>query len=420
MHHFEYRRGVLHAEDVPLAEIADAAGTPVFVYSRATLTRHYQVFEEPLQEVPHQVCYAVKACDSLGVLGLFAGLGAGFDIVSGGELYRCLAAGGDPKKIVYSGVGKTEAEIRAALGAEILMFNVESEQELSKINAVAGQMGKKARVSFRINPEVDPETHPYIATGLKENKFGTDVKQSLKLYQDCRKLANIEVVGVDCHIGSQLVSTKPFVAAMIKLVELVAKLRALDFEIRYVDLGGGLGITYDQEEPPAPSEYAREVLLAAKDLECTLIFEPGRVLVGNAGLLLTRVLYTKETPVKNFVIVDAGMNDCIRPSLYGAFHQLQPARQQPVARDYRADVVGPICESGDFLAKGRALPRLAPGDLLALMSAGAYCMSMASNYNARPRPAEVMVSGREFQIIRKRESYEDLVRNETVPRFHDA
>ena len=418
MHHFKYQQGILCAEGVPLPEIARAAGTPTYVYSRATLTRHFRAFDSPLSEIPHLVCCSVKACDSLAVLNLLAGLGAGFDIVSGGELFRCLRAGGDPGKIVYSGVGKTEAEIRAALGHGIFMFNVESEQELVKLNEVAGAMGKRAAISLRINPEVDAQTHPYISTGLRQNKFGIDLRKSLELYQQCRQFPHLEVVGVDCHIGSQLTQTAPIIEALIKLVELIAHLRSLGFSIRYLDLGGGLGITYDREEPPLPEEYARDILAAAKDLECTLVFEPGRVIVGNAAVLLTRVLYTKETDEKNFIIVDAGMNDCIRPSLYGAYHQIWPIEQKPVDRDYVADVVGPICESGDYLAQDRAMPRVQPGELLALMSAGAYCMSMASNYNARPRPAEVMVGGSEFQVIRRRETYEDLVRNETIPSFN--
>lgn len=417
MHHFEYQKGILSAENVPLPQIAQAAGTPTYVYSRATLIRHFRAFDAPLLGIPHLVCCSVKACDSLAVLNLLVGQGAGFDIVSGGELFRCLAAGADPKKIVYSGVGKTPAEIQAALEQDILMFNVESEQELKKISEIAGTLGKKARISFRINPEVDPRTHPYISTGLRENKFGIEINRSRDLYEKSRRLPNLEVVGVDCHIGSQLTSTAPLVEALTKLVELIAHLRALDFTIRYLDLGGGLGITYNRETPPLPDEYAREILAVAKDLDCTFIFEPGRVIVGNAAVLLTRVLYTKETDTKNFIIVDAGMNDCIRPSFYGAYHQIWPVAQIPVERDYVADVVGPICESADYLAKDRPMPRVKPGDLLALMSAGAYCMSMASNYNARPRPAEVMVSGSRFEVIRRRETFEDLIRAETIPRF---
>jgi len=417
MHHFKYQQGILCAEEVPLPEIARAMGTPAYVYSRATLIRHFHAFDSPLAEIPHRVCYSVKACDSLAVLNLLASLGAGFDIVSGGELFRCLRAGADPRKIVYSGVGKTEAEIRAALEHGIFMFNVESEQELLKLNEVAGQMGKRAAISLRINPEVDAQTHPYISTGRKEDKFGIDLRKSLELYQRCRQFPHLEVVGVDCHIGSQLTQTAPIIEALIKLVELVARLRSLDFSIRYLDLGGGLGITYNQEEPPLPEEYAREILAAARDLDCTLVFEPGRVIVGNAAILLTRVLYTKDAGEKKFIIVDAGMNDCIRPSLYGAFHQLWPIAEKPVDHGYVADVVGPICESADYLAQDRPMPRVKPGDLLALMSAGAYCMSMASNYNARPRPVEVMVAGSAFQVVRRRETYEDLIRNETIPRF---
>jgi len=414
MHHFQHRNGELHAEGVPLREIATRAGTPCYVYSLATLRRHYRVFDEAFAGVAHLICFSVKANSNLAVLRTFAREGSGFDIVSGGELFRALKAGGDPAKIVFSGVGKTREEIIAALRAGILMFNVESPGELDVINAAAGALGLKARVALRVNPDIDPQTHPYISTGLKTSKFGIDIQRSIEDYRRARDLPHLEVVGVDCHIGSQLTTVPPFVDALARIRDLVDRLRRERFQVRYLDMGGGLGITYNDEQPPEPRDYAAAVTAALRGLDTTLLLEPGRVIVGNAGILLTRVLYLKGNEEKNFVVVDGGMNDLIRPALYGSYQGIQPV----VARDgttITADVVGPVCESGDFFAKDRELPAVAPGDLLAVMSAGAYGFVMASNYNTRPRPPEVMVDGDHFYIVRERETLDDLVRGESIP-----
>ena len=417
MHHFDYRDNDLYCEDVPLWRIAEQYGTPSYVYSHSTLVRHFSALDAPFAGVPHFTCYSVKACSNIAILRLIANLGGGFDIVSGGELFRVISAGGDPGKVVYSGVGKTREEIRYALDAGILMFNVESEPELLAIEQECLAAGKKAQVALRVTPEVDPHTHKYIATGLKEAKFGISPEKALALYRRARQMEMIEPAGIDCHIGSQLTQTAPFVEAMTRLVELVTTLRGEGIGIRYLDVGGGLGITYNDERPPLPREYAEEILSVVRNLGVTLILEPGRVIVGNAAVLLSRVLYNKEGSDKKFIIVDAGMNDCIRPSLYGAYHDLRPVRRVPEADISVADVVGPICESGDFLAKSRPLPPLQSGDLIAVMTAGAYCASMASNYNSRTRGAEVLVKGNESFLIRRRESREDLVRGEEIPAF---
>jgi len=411
MHHFTYKDGRMYCEDVPLEKIAAEVGTPAYVYSRATLERHYRAFDEPLSGVDHIVCFSVKANSNISVLKLFAHMGSGFDIVSGGELYRVQKAGGDTSKVVYSGVGKTRREIKAALEADIMMFSIESFQELEEIDRVAGSMGKRAPVALRINPDVDPKTHPYITTGMQKNKFGIDISAAPDGYRAARAMSNVEPVGVTCHIGSQIAEIRPFVDSLERLRGLVKKLRDDGMDIRYLDLGGGLGITYDDEEPPHPEEYARALTSNARDLDLTLVFEPGRVIAGNAGILLTKTLYIKDTPKKHFIIVDAAMNDLIRPSLYGAYHEILPVKEtgKPALK---ADVVGPICESGDFLARDRALPDFQPGDLMAVMSAGAYGFTMASNYNSRPRPPEVMVDGASYRIIRRRESYDDLARPE--------
>jgi len=417
VHHFDYRNDDLYCEDVPLSRIADQYGTPCYIYSHATLTRHFQALDQPFAGVPHFTCYSVKACSNIAILRLIANLGGGFDIVSGGELFRVISAGGDPGKVVYSGVGKTREEIRYALEAGILMFNVESEAELLTLSEECVAAGKKARIALRVNPEVDPRTHPYIATGLREAKFGISPEKALALYRLARHMEMIEPAGIDCHIGSQLTQTAPFVEAMTRLMELVSRLREEGIGISYLDVGGGLGITYNEEKPPLPREYAEEILSVVRHLNVTLILEPGRVIVGNAAVLLSRVLYHKDATDKRFIIVDAGMNDCIRPSLYGAYHDIRAVRRVPEAALAVADVVGPICESGDFLAKNRPLPPLQSGDLIAVMTAGAYCASMASNYNSRPRGAEVMVKGGESFLIRRRESREDLVRGEEIPSF---
>ncbi len=414
MHHFQPRNGELYAEGVPLREIATRAGTPCYVYSLATLRRHYRVFDEAFGDVPHLICFSVKANSNLAVLRTFAREGSGFDIVSGGELFRALKAGADPGKIVFSGVGKTRDEIVAALRAGILMFNVESPPELETISAAAGAVGIKARVALRVNPDVDPKTHPYISTGLKKSKFGIHIQRSIEDYRRARTLPHIDVVGVDCHIGSQLTTVPPFVDALGRIRDLLEQLQREQFHIRYLDMGGGLGITYNDEQPPEPREYASALTQGLRGLDTTLLLEPGRVIVGNAGILLTRVLYLKGSDEKNFVVVDGGMNDLIRPALYGSYQAIQPVMPRSGAK-ITADVVGPVCESGDFFAKDRELPSVQPGDLLAVMSAGAYGFVMASNYNTRPRPPEVMVDGDTFYVIRERETLDDLIRGESIP-----
>ena len=408
MHHFEYRGGELFAEDVPVAALAATYGTPLYVYSAATLRRHFQAFDSAFNGLPHLTCFSAKANSNLAVLKTLAGQGAGVDIVSGGELYRALAAGVTPDKIVYSGVGKRADEIEQALTAGILMFNVESLGELERLGTIATRLGKTAKVSLRINPDVDPKTHPYISTGMKKNKFGLDMETSLAAYVRAKELPGVEPVGIDCHIGSQLTTLAPFLEALDKILAFRDKLCALGIEPRYLDLGGGLGIQYNEEEPPHPSEFGQALTKALGDLPITLILEPGRVIVGNAGILVTEVTYTKKTPSKDFVIVDAAMNDLIRPSLYDSYHairEVRPAGRAPLD----VDVVGPICESGDFLAKDRELPAVAPGELLAVYSAGAYGFTMASNYNSRPRAAEILVDGDQAILARRRETYEDLV-----------
>lgn len=414
MHYFQPRNGELYAEGVPLCAIAERVGTPCYVYSLATLRRHYQVFDEAFEAIPHLVCFSVKANSNLAVLRTFARQGSGFDIVSGGELFRALKAGADPATIVFSGVGKTAREIRYALTAGILMFNVESPGELDAINAVAGELGAKARVALRVNPDVDPKTHPYISTGLKKSKFGIHIQRSLEDYRHTRELPHIEVVGVDCHIGSQLTTVPPFIDALERVRDLIGRLQSEHFNIRYVDMGGGLGITYNDEKPPEPRQYAAALAEGLRGLDVQLILEPGRVIVGNAGLLLTKVLYRKSTDEKNFVVVDGGMNDLIRPALYGSYQAIEPVRRRS-GGTFTADVVGPVCESGDFFAKDRAIQPVESGDLLAVMSAGAYGFVMASNYNTRPRPPEVLVDGDTFHIVRERETLEDLVRGEHIP-----
>jgi len=415
MHHFHYQDEILHCEEVAVPAIAAAVGTPFYLYSAATLRQHFTAFDSAFADIPHITCFAAKSCSNLAILRLFAGLGGGADIVSGGELFRALTAGVDPQKIVYSGVGKSEAEIRAALEAGILMLNVESEQELAKIQEVAAAMGIKAPVSFRVNPDVDPKTHAYISTGLAKNKFGIPIGDALRVYQAAGQLANVEVVGVSCHIGSQLTLVSPFVESLAKVKQFVGRLAEQGIAIRYLDLGGGLGIRYKEEEPPLPAEYGRAIREELAGLDCTLILEPGRVLVGNAGILVTRVLYTKEGK-KKFIIVDAGMNDLARPSLYDAYHAIQ-AVERPGGAKIVADVVGPICETGDFLAREKEVPQAQAGDLLAVMSAGAYGFSMSSNYNSRPRVAEILVHAKEFHVIRARETYENLIQGESIPGF---
>jgi len=419
MNHFEYRNGEMFAEGVPVKRIAKEVGTPAYVYSLATLKRHFQVFDRAFSAVPHIVCFSVKANSNIALLRAFAKEGGGFDIVSGGELFRALRAGADPKKIVFSGVGKKKDEIEYALKSGILMFNVESEDEMVTLNEIAGGIGKKAPISLRINPDVDPQTHPYISTGMKKAKFGVDIKRSLENYKKAVSMPNLEVVGVDCHIGSQLTSLSPFVDALARVREyldrvLVGSLKREGVKIRYLDLGGGLGISYKDEMPPHPEEYARAIIQGLEGLDVTLILEPGRVIVGNAGILITEVQYIKETDEKKFVIVDGGMNDLIRPALYGSYQAIQPVVEKN-SEKIVADVVGPICESGDFFAKDREIARPRRGDLLAVMSAGAYGFTMASNYNSHPKPPEVLVDGDQYYVIRTRETMDDLIRGETIP-----
>jgi len=415
MHHFQYRGDQLMCEEVPIDRIAQEVGTPFYLYSHATLTHHFRVFDQAFADIPHIVCFAMKANSNLALLKLFADLGGGADVVSGGELYRALKAGVPPGRIVFAGVGKTREEMDYALKSDVLMFNVESSQELRLLNEVAGSMGVKARVALRINPDVDPKTHPYISTGLKKSKFGIDISVALEEYRVAEELPHIQVVGVHQHIGSQITEVTPFVDGLVKLTELIVKLRQRGLSIDYLDVGGGLGITYKDENPPVPRVFAEALIAVVKDLGCTIVLEPGRVIVGNAGVLVTRVLYNKSTPAKHFTVVDAGMNDLIRPSLYGSYHSILPASRKAGKEMVVTDVVGPVCESGDFLAKDRSMPVTDPGELLVVMSAGAYGYTMSSNYNSRPRPPEIMVKGDRYFTIRERESYEDLIRGEQIP-----
>lgn len=416
MHYFHYVDNHLWCEEVPVSTVAEAVGTPFYLYSHRTLKRHFEVFDAALADVPHLICFSAKANSNGAILRIFMREGGGVDIVSGGELYRALEAGADPRKIVYSGVGKREDEIRYALESGILMFNVESSQELEAIDACAGRMGTVARIALRVNPDVDPMTHPHISTGMKENKFGIDIGRSLEEYRRAVKLDHIEVIGVDCHIGSQITRIAPFIDALDRLKELISSLRGEGIGIRYLDLGGGLGITYDQETPPHPADYAKAIMDRARDMDCTFIFEPGRVIVGNACILISRVLYTKTNAEKRFVIVDAGMNDLMRPALYDSYHKIQPVELSG-REEILSDVVGPICESADYFARGRSIPRLERGDLMAVMSSGAYGFSMSSNYNSRPRVPEVLVRDDAFHVIRSRETPADLVRGESIPEF---
>ena len=416
MHFFEYKNHQLHCEGIPIEQIAEKVGTPFYLYSYNTLVRHFTVFDRAFGGIPHLVCYSAKANSNLALLRLFVKLGGGIDVVSGGELYRALKGGADPQKIVFSGVGKREDEIEYALKVGILMFNVESSQELQVVNEVAGRIGRRAPISVRVNPDIDPKTHPYISTGLKRNKFGIDINRALMAYRLTSQLPHLRIVGIDCHIGSQLVEVGPIVEALKKLKQLVESLRNEGMEIQYLDLGGGLGITYEDEEPPHPVEYAATILEEIRGFGCTLILEPGRVIVGNSGILVSKVLYIKENEEKRFVIVDAGMNDLVRPSYYGSYHQILPVEEKN-REELVADVVGPVCESSDFFAKGRRMPSLHPGELIAVMSAGAYGFSMSTNYNSRPRVAEVLVRDDQMFVIRQREQYEDLIRGEEIPEF---
>jgi diaminopimelate decarboxylase len=416
---FRYQEGEFYCEAVPLRKIAEAVGTPCYVYSHATLLRQFRSFDSAFNEIPHLVAYAVKANSNLALLRLLAKEGAGADIVSGGELYRALQAGIEPQRIVFAGVGKSDDEIRYALKSKILMLNVESSAELRAIDRVAGEMKTKARVALRINPDIDPKTHPYISTGLKKSKFGISAERALDEFKLATTLEHIEIVGVHKHIGSQLTQVSPFVDALKKILLLVEQLAGIGVPIQYLNVGGGLGITYQDETPPQPQDLAQAIAPLVKHLKCRLIFEPGRAIVGNAGVLVTKVLYHKANPDKTFLIVDAAMNDLLRPSLYGAYHEIKPVRElrDKLKKQVLVDVVGPVCESGDFLAKDRMMSLVDPGELLVVMSAGAYGFSMASNYNSRPRVPEILVRDGEFHVIRGREEYADLVRGETIPAF---
>ncbi len=413
--HFPYRAGRLYCEGVPAEKIAEAVGTPAYVYSRAAIERNFRRYDRAFADYPHTICYSVKANSNLAVLRLLAGLGAGFDIVSVGELHRVLRAGADPRGVVFSGVGKTEEEIAAALEAGILLFNAESEDELKLISRRARRTGRRAAVALRVNPDVDAGTHPYIATGLRQHKFGVEMARAEALYLRAAKLRGVEIAGVSCHIGSQILVLEPFLEALEKLLGLAERLRRHGLAIRFLDLGGGLGVPYRLGETgPDVADYARRIVKlvssAARD-GYHILLEPGRSIVGEAGLLLTRVLYRKRTGAKNFLIVDAAMNDLLRPALYGSYHEIKPALQN-ARREIVADVVGPVCETGDFLAQDRRVPAARPGDLLAVFTTGAYVAVQASNYNSRPRPPEVLAEGKTFRVVRERETCDDLTRLE--------
>ena len=415
MDHFNYQTGQLMAEDVSLAELAEQHGTPLFVYSKATLIRHFKAYADSLADYPHLVCYGMKANSNLAVLECLAAAGAGFDIVSQGELERVLMAGGDPGKVVFSGVGKQPGEMRRALEVGIHCFNVESEAELDTLSGVASQMGVQAPVSIRVNPDVDAQTHPYISTGLKDNKFGIAHERALAVYRRAAQLPGLKITGIDCHIGSQLTDVTPLMEALDKLLELIAALKSHGITLDHIDLGGGLGVPYQDEEPPHPSEYLAQVKARLAGTGLTLVLEPGRSIAANAGVMLTRVNLLKENHGKHFAVVDGAMNDLIRPSLYSAWQRIIPVMQAPSPHAVQAqyDVVGPVCESGDFLGKDRDLS-LAPGDLLAVRSAGAYSFVMSSNYNTRPRAAEILVDGEQAHLVRRRETYADLLAHESL------
>ena len=411
MDHFAYRDTMLYAEDVPVADIAARYGTPCYVYSRATLERHWHAFDTALAGTDHLICYAVKANSNLAVLNVLARLGSGFDIVSVGELERVLAAGGEPAKIVFSGVGKRADEMARALEVGIACFNVESESELHRLNEVAGQLGKTAPISLRVNPDVDAKTHPYISTGLKENKFGIAIDDAERIYQQAAQLPHLAVHGIDCHIGSQLTNTTPFVDALTRVLALVDRLAGHGIPISHLDIGGGLGIRYRDEAPPQPAEYVKALREILGQRSYKILMEPGRAIVGNAGILVSKVEYLKPNADRHFAIIDAAMNDLMRPALYNAWQEIIPVIQHPEHPRHTYDVVGPVCETGDFLGKQRELG-LAENDLLAIRSAGAYGFSMSSNYNTRPRAAEVMVDGSVFHLIRERETIASLFAHE--------
>ena len=411
MHWFTYKDGKLHADDVPVSEIALRYDTPTYVYSRTTLERHIQTINGAFNGINHLTCYSVKANSNRAIVNVMAESGLGADVVSGGELYRALRAGIPANRIVYSGVGKTNEEIRYALISGILMFNVESESELHAINLVAEETNQVAPISIRVNPDVDPKTHPYISTGLKKNKFGIPQNDTLRIYKIAADLEHVNIIGIDAHIGSQLINVLPFKETAERLVSLINEIRAHGIDLKIVDIGGGLGINYEEEFPPDPINWALMIVPIIKKTGCLLIIEPGRSIVGNAGILITRVLYIKTNEEKTFIVVDAGMNDLARPSLYGSYHAVVPVVERRTERRI-VDVVGPICESSDFIARDREMPMPEEGDLLAIMSAGAYGMSMSSNYNSRLRAAEILVHKNEIKLVRERETYENLISRE--------
>lgn len=414
---FQYKDHEYHVEDVSVKRIAESVGTPCYVYSRSALDGYFEVFRDALKELDPIICYSVKANSNLAVLKTYSKLGSGFDIVSGGELYRVLKVGGDPQKVVFSGVGKTEGEIKEAIEADILFFNVESSDELAKLNETAKSLGKRARIAIRVNPDIDPKTHPYISTGLKKSKFGIDINTAFEVYKKAASMESIEVVGVDAHIGSQIFDLNPFAQSMRKLVAFADRLAEMGIPVKYIDIGGGLGINYREDDnPPHPKEYAEVIKKEMEGKPYKIVLEPGRALVGNAGALITKVLYIKEGETKKFIIIDAGMNDLIRPAFYDAYHNILTA-DESFGDVETVDVVGPVCETVDVLGKDVELPYLKPGDLLVIQSAGAYGFVMASNYNSRTRPAEVMVEGGGFSVIKERETYEDLIEGEIIPDF---
>src|SRR5216683_1324644 len=413
MNYFTYKDNRLFAEDVEITDLAERLGTPLYIYSARTLRRHFRVLDDAFKGTDHLICFAMKALSTLSILKLYGDMGAGFGIVSVGELMRCLRAGADARKIVFSGVGKADEEIEAALKAGILMINVESRPELHRISEIAHRMNLNAPVSLRVNPDLDPGTHPHISTGHRDSKFGVPLSQVHDYYAEARTLPNLEIVGLSTHIGSQISELDPFTEAGEKVAAIVGRLRAAGIALKYLDLGGGLAIPYQEAMPP-PSEYAGALLKPLAGLGLKIITEPGRVIVGNAGILVTRVLYNKETDVKRFVVIDGAMNDLIRPVLYEAFHNIIPVDRGKPGRAVTADVVGPVCESGDFFARDREMPEPQPGDLLAVMSAGAYGFVMSSNYNSRPRAPEILVDGADAHVIRERESFDDLVRGENI------
>ena len=419
MHRFAFRKNQLWCEQVPVTEVAQAVGTPLYLYSHGTLLDHYQKLRDAFKPVKPLICFSMKANSNLALCRALVKAGAGFDVVSGGELRKILHVGADPKKIVFASVGKTEAEIEAAVRARILCFNAESVQEIQGIDNVCRRLGRRQLVSLRLNPDVDPHTHAFITTGSRANKFGMDIKTVESIFRRAGEFPNLQLGGLHVHIGSQILHAGPFKEGITKALRMVERVRRYGVRIQWLNIGGGLGIVYNRETPQTAAAYAKAVLPLLKKSGLKIILEPGRFIVGNSGILLTRVLYLKESHSKPFAIVDAGMNDLIRPSLYGAYHEIVPVvqNQSLSRRRVRYDVVGPVCESGDFLAKKRPLPPLKPGDLLAVMSTGAYGFTMSSNYNSRPRPAEVLVKGNRWSIVRKRETFQDLIRNEQIPSF---